>query len=593
MSSPWNEYLKTNGIDRGQFPITLTGSSANCKSTILQTKTERHFVKCQVSKSADDVMCDNVHNILLLHILSPQGKAAKLKNVTKLIKSLQVPTSQDSRRYLLQYDSGYIPVDANIQEQIIGIEVSRLTRFDIENIDFEKALYNLFDLFLVLRNTWFSHNDAHLSNIMAVFYKEELNGETHTWMKLVLIDYGRCLFNVDNIENPETPFETIRKYNENLRRAAITNFNNYYNTKIINDNWLEPNQYNYLLDISTITLNVLTKDSSEEDNYFLLTNIGKDEISLNWTRNINDIDEFYFYSTIEGETASQIILNVMQNTKYPSNLYTLGVYIFAKFLESNVNTSLYYKLDNQNQNNTVPGIIRYLDFKNDEMRKHMYYKFQYMEMIKAEFANTEIPILIKYLKSCKDSLEARKTPRPLELRGGREKQQRLNIKLLLKRLLSTKLKSQASARTNLYMPTQKDNNLEMKKKLWSTIKIWIKQNDEIASNTIKNTENVNFLNYHAICKKVLQCLKVMDYCTPDQCKIVNGIAISMMNACQDNSCNSETIDEHLASLNARFDEITSVITQDRNDDNKSIVNKHIMLGLDTPPKKSTWLACKK
>jgi hypothetical protein len=85
----------------------------------------------------------------------------------------------------------------------------------------------------------------------------------------------------------------------------------------------------------------------------------------------------------------------------------------------------------------------------------------------------------------------------------------------------------------------------------------------------------------------------MDYCTPDQCKIVNGIAISMMNACQDNSCNSETIDEHLASLNARFDEITSVITQDRNDDNKSIVNKHIMLGLDTPPKKSTWLACKK
>ncbi len=578
MSSPWNEYLKTYGI-RAKFPITLTGSSANCKSTILTTENGKsHFVKCQVDKSADDIMCDNINNIFLLECL-----LSKEKYATKLIDSFQVPIKENKKvsyELLKDYTRPFEYRDANIQEAIFGLEVAHLPPKEIDSIQFKKAIFNLFNILFALGIKYsFSHNDAHLKNLMIVKNEQDKS----SWWDIVLIDYGRCVFDIQQMktywisderkdkskcDSWTRSMNTINRYMQNLgRQAEESSGTPDYTMKykdMIRDSWLQPNVSNFLLDISTITLNVLTRIKDNGEIFSIKGRDGSGLLSLRCFSEYFEIQEFVFVANnlrLPSDSLSRHIYELIKNTNsHEPNIYTIGIYIFALYLDENLKQNNIYRRS-INQDST----FWIVEFNHNDMREYMYHSFQYFKTIQqhVDFQTSQYDVLKEYLIACKTPLVEKQPERPEKYRRGG----------------TTPTLTMIGKRIPLG-PRKKLKNSEIesnKSKLFSKFKSWIDANDVNAYKSLYS--KINFQKYYIISEKVKQCIHLMNHSSDEQSKVLIEIASSMMNVCESNGCVEENVNQAIEQHLIDFKSIVDTISHTTG------IDQHVLLHLETPRRK--------
>lgn len=375
----WLEYKSKWNIDLLNAPEkTLGGSSANCEITSLNAIGGEHFVKCQVRETADDILNDIVNNVILEFYL---GQVGYEKYITKIIACVQSPVVDDL--LIVNYsptlprspeDPYPIPIPLSlpypipsptcIQKQLYAIELDREVPATFRTKPFHIKIVNLFlTLFFLGRTCWFLHNDAHLGNIMV----ENATGQ------LVLIDYGRCLFHHSKVSTHI--LAKAVEFKKDLGRGAEP-FN--YNLMMDEAQWLKPHQSGFLQDISTITMNILTKKQLQASPIFYLDS--KIEVQASIHR--GDLDVLNFFVPFEVDDLEKYLLHLIRNMVHlvanPDYIYLPGLYIFILMIyQYKIHESELYTIVEQGQQYKVHRI----KFGHNAMRRYIYYSFQYFEPV--------------------------------------------------------------------------------------------------------------------------------------------------------------------------------------------------------------------
>ena len=242
----------------------LTGTSVNCKYTDLVVEddsnsksTETYFLKFQVREGADDMALDCLNNAIINAIITHQSESHFTEFIGYYIVNIYSKTVMADNEdffFLTQPSSEYF----NKREAKLGVQKKltnaiELQKLPANSIKTEK-LIPLFAQMQELAKYGFTHNDAHLGNLMA------------TEDSYYLIDYGRVRFNkkkLDTIRIIELNSDKIKQILEKEKKD--TYFSNY----ITNDP--TPHDLKYMFDISTICLNIIFHNIViEYDKYILI-----------------------------------------------------------------------------------------------------------------------------------------------------------------------------------------------------------------------------------------------------------------------------------------------------------------------------------
>lgn len=205
-----------------RYTEALSGNSGNAKFGLLEASsndnvTESIFVKFQISEQADDMLVDNINGYILNILTQNKSKhfmtyidscmtcvrqveknkfTFPLKSImsrqntcnnTSIICQILPPIEDKSLHLVKASFHKTIPSDDNLEGLIYSMLSAKADDRLIAYVLTEK-LGGLFTAIRELGEKYgFCHNDAHLGNIL-------LDSDTS---KLVLIDYGRAMFNPD------------------------------------------------------------------------------------------------------------------------------------------------------------------------------------------------------------------------------------------------------------------------------------------------------------------------------------------------------------------------------------------------------------
>ena len=337
----------------------LIGNSANCKYTDLiiyeNAVPINYFLKVQVNPNADDLNIDAINNQLINQITDRNKLEARF---TKFIGIYQVNIYTKNTNKNIMSDSDiknyfYLSppnpndflkkdylVNLNIQEKLLNAKECSLTSIN-DILNFEE-FRKLFQQMHVLGKNGFSHNDAHLSNLM-------MSND-----KIYLIDYGRVCFNEATIKHHMYKLNQLKiSYKKNLIFKTPTD-----------------DAFAFMFDISTICMNIICRKLILFHNKpILLESI---EIKTNsGYYSINEIS-ITFKDLPNQHITKNIILNhlltIIQTTNKNNinKLILIGLYWFIDFVTYFQNL------------NTYPTIS--INFADLVYNKYMYSYFQYMQL---------------------------------------------------------------------------------------------------------------------------------------------------------------------------------------------------------------------
>ena len=228
----------------------LTDTSANCKYTDLVVGDNTgnaitYFLKFQVKSRADDMALDCLNNAIINFIIGigiPDSHFTEFIGYYKVNLYTQEVMGDTEPDYFFLNNPGNSYIirkgkrNLSVQKKLMNsIDLKKLGR---TNIDTAK-LIPLFAQMKKLGTFGFTHNDAHLGNLM------ESNS------KYYLIDYGRVKFNKDKISFGFCASQIIQqilqkepKYNNKSCEKCISYDRN-------------SNELKFMFDISTICLNII------------------------------------------------------------------------------------------------------------------------------------------------------------------------------------------------------------------------------------------------------------------------------------------------------------------------------------------------
>jgi hypothetical protein len=354
--------------------------SANCAVTSVKAhsgQAEEHFIKCQINPESDDLLCDNINNVLLARFLE---KTLYKGCITKFVDSFPVNigfkndlTAATGKKYYINTSkhwemasdeiSSGITADGT-ERQNVNIQVKIFNAIQLSNVNpdlfetrkFQILLLELFKMFITLGSYNFSHNDAHAGNIMV------------TNQKFVLIDYGRCVFDVNTVNQlwADPMLDDLK--------TKLNKVNTYPTYSDMIQDYVKPHTMGYLLDISTITMGLLTKSP---DPSLLLGGI----MTMKSTLTIDgNVDTIIFTTDRASKSASRkfsAILFEIIKAGGIMNLFIPGIYIFVKFIEHNdqLQTGV-YSYTAVGNHHTIE-----INFKHPRMVQNIYYSFQYMQAL--------------------------------------------------------------------------------------------------------------------------------------------------------------------------------------------------------------------
>jgi hypothetical protein len=323
----------------------LTGSSANCKSTELVVgdntgNTINYFLKFQVKNRADDMALDCLNNAIINFIIKPPASHFtefigyyKVNLYTQEVMGDTEPNyfflNNPGASYIIRKGKRNLSVQKKLMNSI------ELQKLGWVNIDTTK-LIPLFAEMKELGTYGFTHNDAHLGNLM------------QSDSKYYLIDYGRVKFNKDLIPVTFGAIQTIEQIFAKEPKYRNKDCKNY----ISNDK--NSNKLKFMFDISTICLNIIFS-----------------KIVIEYNREYT-ISNFTITKTVGilGDIKEIIIKNgssSWDHLKFSNDILNIGLYWFIHYCYSVYNESIL-------EYNKKTIII---DFESIVQTKHMYTYFQY------------------------------------------------------------------------------------------------------------------------------------------------------------------------------------------------------------------------
>jgi hypothetical protein len=344
----------------------LIGNSANCKYTDLivyektntkKEKTITYFLKFQVNPSADNLNIDVINNEIINKFINKDSRFTKFiglysVNIYTKQDNINIISNSDIKNYFfltppaLTMSSVFIkkddPVNLNIQEKLLNAKECSLSNInDILNFD---EFRQLFQQMYALGKYGFSHNDAHLSNLMI------------SNNKIYLIDYGRVRFNQITIAPYKHRLSNL-SYKKNLIFKTPTD-----------------DAFAFMFDISTICMNIICRKLILFHNKpILLESIeiktnpgyyGISEISITF----KDLQP---NQTINKNIILNYLLTIIQTTNKNNinKLLLIGLYWFIDFV------TYFQNLNTLNNYSTIS-----INFDDLIYNKYMYSYFQYTQL---------------------------------------------------------------------------------------------------------------------------------------------------------------------------------------------------------------------
>ena len=554
------KYLVTNA--NGSSIQRLRNLSGNCSILFLKTKFKDHFLKFQVNH-ADDVIGDNIHNWLLNQVFQKKETYMK-KYITTFIDSFPVNLRKlNDQQYNVDItkhieNSNQI-CNVNIQEKLVAIELNHIPQSHFATPVFQQSFLNLMKMLQHLGNEYsFSHNDAHLGNIMM-----QKDGT------FVLIDYGRCVFNQDN-----DTIKDLLMHSEIVDMKTKLDKSTFEYKTLLESNYIQPHKSHFMLDISTITMLLLTKSENPSSllgdkmhfEYRIADNYVKTiKIKIDKTRN----------------NLSDIIYNLMHSST--KNIFIPGLYTFIKFVE--LNCPRFLRID---------GNIFTVHFNMIVQEGYIWSSFQYLYNLNLN--NDDILTkLVVYLQNIPEQI-----PIPPQIPINIDWSSPMDISQTPRRA-TPPTPMDISPR---YIP-QKYVMPTLWKALYDELvqKVhkWNIQNDTYALGYFSEVSEPDFTNYIEFSTKVRQCLRMMTYALEfTTFQSLGQLALDIVNAC----C-SGGVDE-LNEYRARFEALKRIVLLTYNTKNQQggllqpnalskleqnaiqSINEHFILGYDTPPSKKTW-----
>jgi hypothetical protein len=230
----WSCY---NGIRFNAAP--LKGNSVNAMFFLFEAYKDPLypipiFTKCQITAKSDDMIIDSLNGYLINEIIK---KEPVIKNhFMEYIESCLIPllsVSPTSNKFICPFPNIFISVDNNRTNNIFVDNFNNPTKesYGLYKASFHRAIKNRYSLKDILRlkgadfsfifqrisklfyaisilgKYGFSHNDAHLDNVL-------FDDQT---LEFVLIDYGRCFFDeglIEHFEPEERIFYERAKHND-------------------------------------------------------------------------------------------------------------------------------------------------------------------------------------------------------------------------------------------------------------------------------------------------------------------------------------------------------------------------------------------
>jgi hypothetical protein len=314
------------------------------------------------------------------------------------------------------------------------------------------------------------------------------NGDGKSTPYLVLIDYGRCVFDKAWVQQQweKQPLLGLR---EKLNK--ISQYPSY--SKMIKHIAVQPHPLGYLLDISTITMGLLTKfDTITLPNITMTTTRVRGKvIKIQFV-----FDNFEFDKGLEknADTIFKIMQTHMHSTDTrKENIYIPGIYIFVKYLE----THLLKSRQKVHIQKTTTSITISFDKVND----YIYTSFQYFYQLNLpEDINTDtFKVLISdYFKNAGEALADVKQP------------------------VEQTIKQKQPDR-----PDEKDFKVFLNY-LEKLVKMWMEENNKTA---YKNLGTLIFSDYSEFSSIALKCLQLMSYASETHFKELIVLVGDIMNAC--------------------------------------------------------------
>jgi hypothetical protein len=307
---------------------------------------------------------------------------------------------------------------------------------------------------------------------------------------------------------------------------------------------------------------VLTRIKDNGEIFSIKGHNGSGLLSLRCYSEYFEIKEFIFEANnmrTPSDSLSRHIYELIKNTNsHEPNIYTIGIYIFALYLDENLKHNNIYRRSN-NQDTT----FWIVEFNHNDMREYMYHSFQYFKTIQQhiDFQTSQYDVLKEYLIACKTPLIEKQPERPEKFRRGG----------------TTPTLTMIGKKIQLKNKPENSKLESNKSMLFSKFKSWIHTNDVNAYKSLNSKKS--FQNYYIISEKVKQCIHLMNHSSDEQSKVLIEIASSMMNVCESNGCVEENvnqaIEQHLIDFNSIVDTISHTTG----------IDQHVLLHLDTPRRK--------